>query len=116
MYEYKVKEISKIYDGDTITVVIDLGFDISVKKVIQLWGIDTPEIRGEERPEGLVSRERLVELIEQYPDFYIKTFKDKAGKYGRMLGLLMLPDGSTSMNQILLDEGLAKPYFGGKRS
>jgi len=116
MYEYKVKEIVKIYDGDTITVILDLGFGITKKEIIRLFGIDTPEIRGEERPDGLRSRERLIELIEENPDFYIKTYKDKAGKYGRMLGELMVPDKKTSLNQVLVNEGFAKPYFGGKKS
>jgi len=116
MFEYKVKEVVKIYDGDTITVILDLGFDITKKEIIRLFGIDTPEIRGEERPDGLKSRKRLVELIEEHPDFYIKTYKDKTGKYGRMLGELMIPDNKTSINQILINEGLAKPYFGGKKS
>lgn len=116
MYEYKIKEIIKVYDGDTITVIIDLGFGITKKEVIRLFGIDTPEIRGEERPEGLKSRLRLVELLEQYPDTYIKTYKDKTGKYGRLLGDLIVPaDIPFSINQILLNEGLAESYFGGKK-
>ena len=115
MYEYKIKEITKIYDGDTITVILDLGFGISKKEIIRLFGIDTPEIRGVERPEGLKSRERLVELLKEYPNTYIKTYKDKTGKYGRMLGDLIIPETKKSINQMLVNEGLAVPYFSGKK-
>lgn len=116
MYEYKIRKVIKIYDGDTITVELDLGFGVYKKEIIRLFGIDTPEIRGEERPEGLKSRERLVELMEQYKDkVTIKTIKDKAGKYGRMLGILKVESIESDLNTILLNEGLAVPYFGGKK-
>jgi len=115
MYEYKIKEVIKIYDGDTITVLLDLGFNIYKKEVIRLYGIDTPEIRGKERPEGLISRDRLVQLIEENPDMYVKTHKDKAGKYGRMLGELCVPGFVRTLNEMLVDEGLAEAYYGGKR-
>jgi len=116
MYTYNIKEVIKIYDGDTITVVLDLGFGITKKEVIRLYGIDTPELRGESRPQGLISRARLVELIEEHKDtLYIKTYKDKAGKYGRMLGSIMYKDGDKSLNEMLVDEGLAVEYFGGKK-
>ncbi len=116
MYTYKIKEIVKIYDGDTITVIIDCGFSISVKKVIRLMGIDTPELRGHERPYGLASRQRLIELINEHPDIYIKTFKDKSGKYGRLLGLLMIPEYEMSLNEMLVKEGFAVKYTGGKKA
>jgi micrococcal nuclease len=115
MYEYKILEVVKIYDGDTITVILDLGFGISKKEVIRLYGIDTPELRGEQRPEGLVSRARLVELIKDAEGLTIKTYKDKKGKYGRMLGNIMATNYEESLNQILVNEGLATDYFGGKK-
>ena len=62
MYEYKAKVI-KVYDADTITVDMDLGFDIHIKKSIRLANIDAPEIRGKERPEGLKARDFLRNLI-----------------------------------------------------
>ena len=70
-------------------------------------GIDTPELRGEERPEGLVAASRLRDLIENR-EVTLQSHRDKAGKYGRWLGTIYL-DG-VSMNQLLLDEGLAEPY------
>lgn len=109
MYEYKIKEIVKVYDGDTITVIIDLGFNINVKEIIRLSYIDTPEIRGEEREAGLISRDwlraRLNEAVEQEKTILVKTNKDYKGKYGRYIGELFIDD--ISINRQLVIEGLA---------
>ena len=56
MYQYKIFSIKKIYDGDTITAVIDLGFGVYKTAILRLKGIDAPELRGDERPEGIKSR------------------------------------------------------------
>lgn len=107
MYEYKAKVV-RVYDGDTITCDIDLGFFTWIKdQSIRLAGIDTPEIRGEERPKGLVSAEWLRERILD-KEVILKTYKDSKGKYGRWLADVYLDD--VNMNQALLDEGLAEPY------
>lgn len=117
MYQY-LADVIKVYDGDTITVDIDLGFGVMLKKQkIRLLGINTPEIRGEERPEGLISRDRLSELILN-KRILIITKKDSTGKYGRWLadiypyGELMegFIESDISYNQLLLNEGLSKPY------
>ena len=88
-YQYRIKEITKMYDGDTITVIIDLGFSTYEKHILRLARINAPEIRGEERPEGLISRdylrERLTEAVNNNKNIYIKTYKDRTGKYGRYL-------------------------------
>lgn len=107
MYEYKALIIS-VYDGDTVTAVIDLGFSIAFKTKLRLLGIDTPEIRGSERPEGLISKARVVELI-QDKHVTIVTEKDKTGKYGRYLADIYTEDG-THINALLLEEGLAEIY------
>lgn len=111
MYEYKAKIIS-VYDGDTVTAIAELGFHASMKIKIRLVGIDTPEIRGEEREQGLISKDRMVELILD-KEVIVKTYKDKKGKYGRWLGEIYLPESFPikSVNQIMLDEGLAKRYM-----
>lgn len=101
-------EVVKIYDGDTITVILDLGMKMYVEKVIRLYGIDTPEIRGEEREDGLISRAWLVEKIEGATNVYIRTFKDKSGKYGRLIGSVYIDDESRSLNDQLVAEGLAE--------
>jgi len=116
MYEYKVKEVIKVYDGDTITVTIDLGMHISNTIVIRLFGIDTPEIRGVERPQGLESKKwlkkKLLSAVKQGQCILIRTHKDKKGKYGRMLGELFLNSFDTvSLNTQLVELGLAEVNF-----
>jgi micrococcal nuclease len=107
MYEYRAF-VRKVYDGDTITVDFDLGFDILLKnQKIRLARINTPEVRGEERPEGLRSRDVLREKISN-KWVTIKTKKDKKGKYGRWLGEVWIDE--VCMNDWLLKEGYAKAY------
>ena len=108
MYEYKAKVI-KVYDGDTITVNIDLGFKISVIENLRLLRINTPEIRGEERELGLISRDKLRGLI-LGRDVIIKTSKDKKGKYGRYLGEVLIENDNEliCVNDWLVTEGLAE--------
>ena len=111
LYHYKA-HITKVYDGDTVTADIHLGFNMVMRKQkLRLLGINTPEIRGEERHEGLISRLRLAELILN-TDVYIVTHKDKSGKYGRWLVTIYSKqnDTWTNCNQLLLNENLAKVY------
>jgi micrococcal nuclease len=96
-----------VYDGDSVTLDISLGFDITIKQKVRLLGIDTPEIRGKERLDGLIARDRLRELIDG-KDIIIVTHKDRGGKYGRLLATIYL-DG-VDINQQLVDEGLAEVY------
>jgi len=108
MYEYKVRDIIKIYDGDTVTITIDLGFGIYKTDNFRLSGLDAPEVRGVERPDGLISRDWLRARLEgaTEKDFRVKTFKDKKGKYGRYIAELFI-DG-VSINLELITEGLAE--------
>ena len=100
--------VIKIYDGDTITrCLVNLGLGDYHMINVRLAGIDTPELRGDERDEGLVSKERLVELIDG-KDIIVETDKDKKGGFGRYLGTIWL--NGKNINQQLLDEGLAQPY------
>lgn len=106
MYEYRAY-VRRVYDGDTITVDIDLGFGVCLQKQkIRLGGINTPEIRGEEREAGIKSRDALREKISN-KWVRVKTTKDKKGKYGRWIGEIWLD--KTNVNQWLLTEGLANP-------
>lgn len=111
MYIYKIKELVKIYDGDTITVVIDLGFGVFRKEVLRLASINTPELRGDEREVGLISRDWLINRLEtamdEGIDIIIKTDKDAKGKYGRYIAEIFI-DG-VSVNEELVAEGLAEP-------
>jgi len=106
MYNYKAK-ITKVYDGDTVTAVVDLGFSISFKIKLRLLGIDTPELRGEERKEGLKVRDIVRNLILN-KEVEIFTKKDKTGKYGRYLATIII--GDLNLNEWLLENNYAKPY------
>ena len=111
-YVYKIANIYA-YDGDTITADIDLGFKITKREKLRLYGIDTPEIRGEEREEGLIVRDyvrdRIDKAIEENAMIWILSYKDKQGKYGRYLVELFI-DGE-NINQTLINEGMAEPYM-----
>lgn len=105
MYEYRAVVVS-VYDGDTIKVDIDLGFGIWKKnETIRLWGIDAPEIRGEEREAGLKARSGLRRLI-LGGDVIIQTEKDEKGKYGRYIGRVLL-DG-LCVSTMMVSTGLAE--------
>ncbi len=85
LYHYKAF-VTAVYDGDTVTVDIDLGLHVTLKKEkIRLARINAPELRGEEREEGIKSRDFLRELILE-KEIYLETIKDRKGKYGRYLG------------------------------
>jgi micrococcal nuclease len=104
MYKYRAKVV-KVYDGDTITVDMDLGFKIRFTETLRLLRINTPELRGEEREQGLISRDRLRELILD-KEIIVKTYKDKKGKYGRYLAEIFIED--INVNDWLVTEGLAE--------
>ena len=104
MYQYKAT-VTKVYDGDTITVDIDLGLKVWLRgETIRLFGINAPEVRGEERAKGLEARDYLRELI-LGKEITIVTFKDKKGKYGRWIGKVCM-DG-TDVNQDMVDNDFA---------
>jgi len=107
MYEYRAC-VTKVYDGDTVTVDIDLGFDVMLHgQKIRLLRINAPEVRGSERPAGLESRDALRQKIDN-KWVTIKTQQDKKGKYGRWLGEIWLDD--VCVNDWLIAEGFAEKY------
>lgn len=107
MYEYKAV-VTKVYDGDTITVDIELGFGVFLhKQTLRLAYIDTPEVRGEEKPEGLIARDRVRELV-MGKEIIIKTYKDSKGKYGRWIAEIFYDNKIISLNEQLINEGLAE--------
>ena len=111
MYEYKIKKITKIIDGDTLDVEIDLGFNIVITQRVRLAGIDAPEMRTanlEEKVQGLESKEWLEEKLNTTKPMYIRTEKDD--KYGRILGWIYVGDDSIPINTQMIKEGYAKPY------
>ena len=108
MYEYKAK-IHRIIDGDTVDVTIDLGFEMTTKQRVRLYGINTPETRTrdlEEKARGKAAKARLLELLNDCGrKIVLRT--TKRGKYGRILGKLLHPVTLENFNQTLLKEGHA---------
>lgn len=110
MYEYRAKIIS-VYDGDTVTADIDLGFGVWLAgQKLRLYGINAPEIRGTDKPLGIASRDALRDLVLD-ADVTIHTYKDAKGKYGRWLARIMLTLGNDTIvdvNDWLVASGFAK--------
>jgi micrococcal nuclease len=119
MYEYRVKKVHKVVDGDTIDVDIDLGFSVSFFSRVRLAGIDTPESRttdAKEKALGLEVKEKLKKELAAAKDVVIKTEKpDSSEKYGRILGWVFLDGSDVSLNQKLINEGYAWTYGGGTK-
>ena len=116
MYEYAVKEIVKVVDGDTVDVVIDLGFDLSKKERVRLAGIDTPESRtrdAEEKVFGLEAKAYLTERLEGAENLIVKT--ENEGKYCRMLGWFYSNKSENSIKNEMIANGYAWEYDGGKK-
>ena len=117
MFEYYVKKVSKVVDGDTIDVEIDLGFDISFSSRVRLAGIDTPESRTTDKMEkalGLEAKAYLKQQIDSAKTVVIKTEKmDSSEKYGRILADVYLDD--LCINDWLIKENYAVKYNGGTK-
>tara|TARA_A100001011_G_scaffold383269_1_gene454228 strand:- start:387 stop:881 length:495 start_codon:yes stop_codon:yes gene_type:complete len=135
--EYQA-ELIKVVDGDTIDCYIDLGFDIKIKKRVRYMGIDTWESRTRdlaEKEKGLAAKARNKELLEAG---VFKLVSHGTGKFGRVLGEIFVSpdyvgdhimecinnvdneidlsiDGWVSVNDILIEEGHAYDYHGGKK-
>jgi micrococcal nuclease len=116
MYEYRIKKVLKVVDGDTIDVDIDLGFNISYTQRVRLAGIDTPESRTKDAREkalGLEVKDKLKKAIDAAKDVVVKTeLPDSSEKYGRILGWVYLDGSAKSINEQLIEEGYAWGYMG----
>lgn len=116
MYEYRVKSVNKVVDGDTVDVDIDLGFNISYSQRVRLAGIDTPESRTSDKFEkmlGLESKEYLKSKLKDAKLIVIKTEKpDSSEKYGRILGWLYVDENTISVNDQMIEDGYAWGYLG----
>lgn len=112
MYRYKIKNINKVIDGDTIDIDIDLGFSITISSRIRLKGINAPETRTtdlDEKEKGIQAKNWLIEKLSTNEEFIIDTYKED--KYGRMLGILYSENSEISINQMMLNEGIVKKYL-----
>ena len=116
MYDYFVKEVKNVVDGDTIDVVIDLGFDILFASRVRLAGIDTPESRTTDKAEktlGIEAKEYLKKHLKDAKSVVIRTEKmDSSEKYGRILGWVYVNGESESVNNKMINDGYAWGYLG----
>jgi micrococcal nuclease len=119
MYEYRVKKVLAVIDGDTIDVDIDLGFNVSYTQRVRLAGIDTPESRTKDLKEkalGLEVKEHLKNRLKDAKIVVIKTeLPDSSEKYGRILGWLYVDGENLSVNESMIKEGYAWTYDGGTK-
>jgi len=119
VYEYRCK-VTRVVDGDTVDVDIDLGFGVWMyKQRIRLHGIDTPESRTrdlDEKKYGLIAKEQIKSFMPVGSMQTLVTVKDKAGKYGRILGKFLIYDKKTdaqmTINDWMIREHHAVAYFG----
>ena len=122
-YNFRVIEINKVLDGDTIDVTIDLGFDLYKKERVRIAGVDTPEKRTrnlEEKALGIDAtnwlKDKLEVAVAGDDDLIIRTELDGGvGKYGRLLGWLYIGDSNLSLNEQMITEGYAWSYDGGTK-
>ena len=116
MFEYYVKKVEDVVDGDTIDVVIDLGFDIMFASRVRLAGIDTPESRNKDKAEkalGLESKEYLKKHLKDAKSVVIKTEKmNSSEKFGRILGWIYVNGDTVSLNDMMINDGYAWGYMG----
>jgi micrococcal nuclease len=116
MYEYYVKKVENVVDGDTIDVLIDLGFDILFASRVRLAGIDTPESRTRDLAEkalGLESKEYLKKYLKDAKSVVIKTEKmNSTEKFGRILGWVYINGDTESLNDKMINDGYAWGYMG----
>lgn len=132
LYWYRASYL-KNHDGDTVSIVIDLGYGMAFQRDIRMYGINTPEMYGATMPQGKISQQFLQKLLKASEGsklLRMKSFKDKDDKYGgRVLGELWLPlkfsdekdlktafvdpkGVYTNLNQLMIKVGLATAYFG----
>ena len=115
MYEYRCKVVH-IVDGDTVDVIIDLGFGLSKKERCRIAGIDTPEKRTrdlKEKKYGIEATEFMTGLLNSAQNLIVRTEKD--GKYGRMLGWFYCDNVEGSLNNLMIEAGYAWSYDGGTK-
>ena len=123
-YNFRVTEIVKVLDGDTIDVLIDLGFDLFKKERVRIAGVDTPEKRTrdvEEKALGIDATNWLKKKLEDTiagdgDELTIRTeLVGGTGKYGRLLGWLYINEDAVSLNEQMITEGYAWEYDGGTK-
>lgn len=111
MYHYKINKIKRIVDGDTLDVEIDLGFGVSISQRVRLKGINAAETKTKDKSEkskGFIAKQWLLDYMNHNYNWTIDTTKED--KYGRILGTLYHDGLDISLNQKMLNEGVAVSY------
>ena len=122
-YNFRVVEVNRVLDGDTLDITIDLGFDLYKKERVRVAGVDTPEKRTrnlEEKALGIDAtnwlKEKLESTIAGDDELSVRTeLVGGVGKYGRLLGWLYIGDADVSLNEQMITEGYAHAYDGGTK-
>jgi micrococcal nuclease len=118
-YWYNAKVLRTV-DGDTIDLMVDLGFDVHHKIRVRLFGVNTPETRTKdvvEKEMGLKAKAFTHDWLEGHPEVFVQTVADKNEKYGRVLANIysgnLVDDPSTAcLNKDIIGAGYAREYFG----
>ena len=108
-------KIVRLVDGDTVILDVDMGISITVRVTVRLFGINTPEVRGPEKVAGHAATQHLADLLVQFRhegdwDIVVQTYKDKKGKFGRLLAVLIGDDGDgnpVNLNERMVADGHA---------
>jgi len=112
-------EIVRVVDGDTVDVLIDLGFGIRMKERVRLYGVDTPEIRSlalREKKFGLLAKEYVEGILTVGSLVILDTKLDTTGKYGTVLGVFTPVAGGPTLNNLILTHRLGVAYYGQSKS
>jgi micrococcal nuclease len=112
MYQYKIKKINRVIDGDTVDLDIDLGFGVTLSHRVRLKDVNAAETRtlnAEEKTIGLAAKEWLKKELTREGEWIIETTKED--KYGRILGTLYLVGDPVTLNERMLNDGIASHYI-----
>lgn len=112
MYHYQVLSVEKVVDGDTVDVILDLGFSLFTKQRVRVLGINTPELKSKDPVEKdrAFAAKAFAEQWFSSGSFSVRTTKDD--KYGRILGDFMKEGVPHSFSECVLKEGHGVVYNG----
>jgi micrococcal nuclease len=114
MYQYKISNILRVIDGDTVEATLDLGFNIHLKQTIRLTNIDAPSIRTldeEVKKYGLRAKEKLEEYLKTGDRIIVATENpNKTEKFGRVLGEVYVEGNNLTASEYLFSNQYAWVY------
>lgn len=112
-------KVMDVIDGDTLDLIVDLGFDVHFRVRVRLHGINTPESRTSDKAEkelGLQAKAYTKDWTTRHPTVFVKTVKDKKEKFGRILAEIYSDEQKTAcLNEDIIEAGLARKYGGEAR-